>query len=107
MFTKHHDEGYRELIPGVSLKTIAHGDRTLLGKFKIRKDAVIPENRHPNEQTGYLVSGCLEFLIDGETQVAQPGDGWCLEADTPHGATAHEDSIVVEVFSPVREDYLP
>ena len=107
MFTKHEEQGYRELLPGVWLRTMAHGERTLLGEFKIGKGAVIPEHSHPNEQTGYLVSGRLEFVIEGEQQIAEAGDSWCLNGDTPHAATALEDSIVVEVFSPVREDYLP
>jgi quercetin dioxygenase-like cupin family protein len=68
---------------------------------------VIPEHRHPQEQTGYLVSGRLEFSIDGAKLVAEPGSSWSLPADLPHSASALEDSIVVEVFSPVREDYLP
>lgn len=107
MFTEPSAEGYRELIPGVELKTIAHGDLTLLGLFRIAAGAVIPEHDHPQEQTGYLVSGRLEFLIEGRTRMAAPGAGWNLPAGTPHGARALEHSIVVEVFSPVREDYLP
>jgi quercetin dioxygenase-like cupin family protein len=107
MFTKHDEEGYRELLPGVRLRTMAHGDHTLLGEFKISEGAVIPEHHHSHEQTGYLVSGRLEFTVDGERRIAEAGDSWCLAGDTPHAATALEDSVVVEVFSPVREDYLP
>lgn len=104
-----HDEGpeYREVVPGVELKTLAHGERTLLGTFKIAEGAVIPIHTHPHEQTGYLVSGLLQFEIDETTVIADPGAGWCLAADVPHGATALEDTVVIEVFSPVREDYLP
>jgi len=98
---------FRELLPGVELKTLAHGDRTLLGTFKIAEGAVIPIHSHPHEQTGYLVSGRLQFEIEETTVIANPGAGWCLASNTPHGATALEDCIVVEVFSPVREDYLP
>ncbi len=107
MFTEPSAEGYRELIPGVRLKTVAHGDRTLMGVFRIASGAVIPEHDHPQEQTGYLVSGRLEFLVEGRTQLAEPGAGWNLSAGTRHGARALEDCVVVEVFSPVREDYLP
>jgi len=107
MFTEPSAEGYRELIPGVRLKTIAQGERTLMGVFSIDHGAVIPEHDHPQEQTGYLVSGRLEFLIEGRAKVAEPGAGWNLRAGTTHGARALEDCVVVEVFSPVREDYLP
>ena len=89
------------------LKTVAHGERTLLSTFRIASGAEIPVNSHPQEQTGYLVSGRLRFVIAGETVEAKSGAGWCLLPETPHGATALEDCIVIEVFSPVRADYLP
>ena len=107
MFTEPSTEGYRELLPGVELRTVAHGDRSLMGLFRIAAGAVIPVHDHPQEQTGYLVSGRLEFTVDGCVVVAEPGAAWNLPAGTPHGATALDDCVVVEVFAPVREDYLP
>lgn len=106
MFTGHGAEGYRELIPGVRLRTLVHGERTLMGEFRIDAGAVIPLHRHPSEQTGYLVSGRLELEVEGVRRVAEPGDSWNLAADVVHGARALADTVVVEVFSPVREDYL-
>ena len=107
MFTEPSTEGYRELLPGVLLRTVAHGDRSLMGLFRIAAGAVIPVHDHPQEQTGYLVSGRLEFTVEGCVVVAEPGAAWNLPASTPHGATALDDCVVVEVFAPVREDYLP
>jgi quercetin dioxygenase-like cupin family protein len=107
MFNRYPRTDGRELLPGVTLRTLAHGKRTLLAEVSMMRGAVIPEHRHPQEQTGYLVSGRLEFSIDGAKLVAEPGSSWSLPADLPHGASALEDSVVVEVFSPVREDYLP
>ena len=104
----HSDaDGYRELVDGVRLKALVHGERTLLTEVKLTKGAVVPEHRHPHEQTGYLVSGSLRFFSGGEESIALPGDSWNLAGDVPHGAEALEDTVVVEVFSPVREDYLP
>ena len=107
MFNRYARTDGRELLPGVTLRTLAHGERTLLAEVRMIRGAVIPEHRHPQEQTGYLVSGRLEFSIEGAKLVAEPGSSWSLPADLPHGASALEDSVVVEVFSPVREDYLP
>ncbi len=107
MFTEPSPEGFRELLPGVELRTVAHGDRTLMGVFRIAAGAVIPVHDHPQEQTGFLVSGRLQFLVSGRAIRAEPGAAWNLPAGTPHGATALEDCFLVEVFSPVREDYLP
>ena len=107
MFNRYAGVEARELLPGVTMRTLAHGERTLLAEVRLARGAVIPEHRHPQEQTGYLVAGRLEFSVGGESLVAEPGSSWSLPADLPHGASALEDSLVVEVFSPVRQDYMP
>jgi len=106
MFTPADDEGYRELLDGVRMKPLAWGGRTLLAEFRLSAGASIPVHSHPQEQTGTLVSGVLEFFVAGERRVARAGDAWCLAPDTPHGVEVLEDAVVIEVFSPVREDYL-
>ena len=53
-----------------------------------------------------LISGRLMLTIDGVENDVLPGDSWCVAADCLHSARAIEDSVAVEVFSPVREDYL-
>jgi quercetin dioxygenase-like cupin family protein len=107
MFDRYARAEGHELLPGVILRTLAHGEQTLLAEVRIARGAVIPEHRHPQEQTGYLVSGRLEFSIEGVELIAEPGSSWSLPADISHGASALTDSVVIEVFSPVREDYLP
>ena len=107
MFTPADDDGYRELLDGVRMKALAWGGRTLLAEFRLAAGATIPVHHHPQEQTGYLVSGALEFLIAGNRRLARAGDSWSLPPDTPHGVEVLEDAVVIEVFSPVREDYLP
>ena len=61
----------------------------------------------PREQTGYLVSGSLRLTIGEEARDLAQGDSWCIPGGTDHGAEVLADSVAVEVFSPVREDYLP
>jgi quercetin dioxygenase-like cupin family protein len=107
MFTTHDNAGYRDSLPGIRQKTLAYGDKTLMVEFRLQKDAALPRHKHSHEQTGYLVSGQLDLTIGNETRHLGPGDSWCVPGDTEHGANAMEDSVAVEVFSPVREDYLP
>ena len=107
MFTKKTDNGYRTARPGVNFKTLAFGDRTHLTEFHLAGGTIIPEHAHPHEQTGYLVSGRLTFTIAGEVFDAEPGDGWSIPGGVGHRVVVLEDAVVVEVFSPVREDYLP
>ncbi len=107
MFTTPGHDGYLDALPGIRRKTLSHGDATLMTEFRLAAAAVLPVHDHPQEQTGYLVSGALRLTIGGETRDLLPGASWFIPGGTPHGAIALEDSVAVEVFSPVREDYLP
>ena len=107
MFTKRVEGGYTEPIPGIEMKTLVHGEKTLMPEFLLKKGSLLPRHAHPHEQTGFLVSGHIRLTIDQETHDVMPGDSWCIPGDVEHQAEIVEDSVAVEVFSPVREDYLP
>ncbi len=107
MFNKFSNAGYAKPLEGIRQKTLVHGERTLMTEFRLRKGSIVPLHRHPHEQTGYLVSGQVKFNSGSEEIVCNPGDSWCIHGDQEHGAEALKDSVLVEVFSPVREDYLP
>ena len=106
MFYRKSEDGYRRVLDGIDLKTLVHGERTLMAEFRLAEGAVLPVHRHPHEQTGYLVCGRLRLTVGEETFEAGPGDAWTVAPEVPHGGEALEDSVAVEVFSPVREDYL-
>ena len=107
MFRKKNTGESRQLLDGIHLTTLVHGEKTLMGQFKIAKGSVIPTHSHPHEQTGIMISGKLRFIVDGEITDVEAGDSWCLPGGVEHSAEALEDAVVIEVFSPVREDYLP
>lgn len=106
MFKKASQDGYIPAVPGITRKTLVHGEKTLLGEFHLQKGSLLPSHSHPNEQTGYLVSGRMRLIVNGEPFEVEPGDSWCIAADVEHRAEILEDSVAVEVFSPVRADYL-
>jgi quercetin dioxygenase-like cupin family protein len=106
MIVKAGPEGYKDLIEGVRLKNLVHGERTHLTKVKLKKGAVVPEHQHSQEQTGYLISGSLRFFSEDEETIVSVGDCWVFAGGEMHGAEALEDSVVIEMFSPLREDYL-
>jgi quercetin dioxygenase-like cupin family protein len=107
MFKKHSPEGYSMPIPGISMKTICYGGLTLMTEFLLEQESALPMHSHPYEQTGYLISGHIRLTIGEREYDASPGDSWCIPMDVEHGARIIEDSVAVEVFSPVRKDYLP
>lgn len=107
MFAKHDMEGYATPLPGVRMKTLCYGERTLMTEFVLERSSALPMHSHPYEQTGYLVKGHIRLRIGGNEYDVCPGDNWCIPSAVEHGANILEDSVAVEVFSPVREDYLP
>ncbi|HYA86091.1 MAG TPA: cupin domain-containing protein [Nitrospirota bacterium] len=107
MFTRYDATGYKELLEKITMKTLVYGERTLLTEFKLGKGAILPTHSHPYEQTGYLVSGRIDLTIGNVSYQVRPGDSWCIPANVSHHAHARENSTAIEVFSPVREDYIP
>lgn len=107
MFYKASAAGYKTVFGSAKRKTLVHGERTLLTKFNFPKGTLVPKHQHPNEQTGYLISGLMRLTIGDQVNIVKPGDSWNLSGDVVHSVEVLEDSVAVEVFSPVREDYLP
>ncbi len=109
MFNRKDDSGYVEALPsttGILRKTLVHGEKTLMTEFRLEKEKLLPIHTHPYEQTGYLVSGRMVLLVEDSEFPAGPGDSWCIPGGIRHGARTIDDCVAVEVFSPVRKDYL-
>jgi quercetin dioxygenase-like cupin family protein len=106
MFKKHDLTGYTTPLDRITMKTLVHGDKTLMTEFRLEQGAVLPRHHHPHEQTGYLVSGRIELVIGADTHQVSAGDSWCIPGNVEHSVVAGESSVAIEVFSPVREDYL-
>ena len=107
MFTGQNPSGYLTPLPGIRQKTLVYGEKTLMTEFRLQGGSILPRHAHPHEQTGYLVAGHLRLFIGDGAHDVRPGGGWCIPGGVMHGAEAIEDSVAVEVFSPVREEYIP
>lgn len=106
VFKKHSEAQPVQATPGAVRRTLAVGERTLLVEWRMAKGSEVPLHQHEYEQAGYLVSGQIEMTIGGVTQRLEPGDGYVAPPGVPHGAVAQEDSVIVDIFSPVRPDYV-
>jgi quercetin dioxygenase-like cupin family protein len=106
MFAGHADGKFTEILDGISIKTLVHGTGTLMTEFRLRQGKALPVHQHPQEQTGYLVAGRIRLHLGGQTREMLPGDSWCIPGGVPHSADVLEDAVALEVFAPLREDYL-
>lgn len=71
-----------------------------------QKGAVGSLHRHPHEQMSYILSGSFQYEVDGKTYHLKQGDSYYVAPEIPHGATALEDSMILDIFTPQREDFL-
>jgi quercetin dioxygenase-like cupin family protein len=94
-----------EMLSGIHRRTMAITDAMMLCEILIERNAIVPDHSHENEQVGYVVYGKLELTIDGETRICDPGDSYAIPGGIVHGAKAIVDTVVIDVFSPPREDY--
>lgn len=82
------------------------GDKVTLAIVELDPDAVVPEHRHASEQNGMVLTGRMTFRIADEERVLGPGGTWRILGDVPHSAVAGpEGAVVIDVFSPIREDW--
>jgi quercetin dioxygenase-like cupin family protein len=93
-----------EIFPGVVLHAIA-GNKLMLSVVRLEPGSIVQDHSHPHEQMGYLIEGRLEFTIGGLTRVLGPGDMWRIPGGVVHRVKALDQSVAIDIFHPVRDDY--
>jgi quercetin dioxygenase-like cupin family protein len=78
----------------------------MMGQIFLKKDAVVPTHHHESEQITYIVEGALKFELEGKEVVVRKGEVLHIPSNVPHKATALEDTVDIDVFSPIRIDWL-
>ncbi len=106
MFRNSVDVRPVAMLSGIVRRTLTYGDRMLLVEFTIEAGASFPEHSHPYEQIGYLCSGAGTLWIGEDAMELTQGSSWCIPSNVVHKANFTRSSVVIDVFSPVREDYL-
>lgn len=94
----------KQLVPGISGYYL-HGSLSSLGLVEIKKGSDLPAHQHPHEQITYIIEGQLDMTIGGVLYNLSAGMGHVIPPNTPHSAIALTDCVVIDTFSPVREDY--
>lgn len=95
-----------EMIPGLFRRDLGHTDDLMICEFRAGAGVKLPEHNHPHQQVGYVVSGEIEITIDGVPNACKPGDSYVIPGGVMHSAYFPVESIVIDCFSPPREDYL-
>jgi quercetin dioxygenase-like cupin family protein len=99
-------EAKRRCFLGVDFVLLSHGPESMVTKMLYKQGDNPPSHRHPNEQSGYVISGKYNVIIDGVTCRIGPGDSYTIPRDTEHRMEIVEPGEVLDFFSPPRMDYL-
>ncbi len=94
-----------EMVPGVWRRMLTYGEQVMVVQVTLEEGTVVPAHRHPHEQITYVIEGELSMEVEGRTHVLGAGDSLLFPSDVEHGATALQRTLVLDTFSPPREEY--
>lgn len=106
MFGINEDIEKKVIGEGTTRKILTYSENLMLCELTFKKGAVGAMHSHPHEQIGYIVSGSLEVIIGDEKRILKAGDTYQTAPDVLHGVVALEDTKLLDVFNPMRKDFL-
>jgi len=105
-FLLNDETEWQQVGKGVERQIMGYDDHVMLVKVRFEKDAVGNEHSHYHSQTTYVASGQFEFTVDGIIKNVKSGDGLYIAPHVLHSTRCIEPGILVDCFSPMREDFI-
>jgi quercetin dioxygenase-like cupin family protein len=96
----------KENVTPLIARQIVTGEHAMAGLITLQKGSHVPRHSHVSEQLTYVLEGSLRFLIDGQQIVVNAGEILVIPAWVEHEATAVEHTVELDIFSPIRQDWL-
>lgn len=100
------DEIALEKVTEMISRKMVTGEREMLAQIYLKRGALVPMHSHESEQMTYILQGALKFLIEGEEITVREGEVLHIPSWVPHQAEALEDTFELDLFSPIRHDWL-
>ena len=100
------EDAIKRVFKGVSLDSLAVGEKSLVTKMNYVAGNYADEHKHPHEQSGYVISGKYALTIGDENFELFPGDSYAIPGNVAHSFRVIEDGEVIDVFTPIRKDYI-
>ena len=95
-----------EVMSEVISRKVISGQKAMVAQVFLKKDAVVPEHQHESEQITYILEGALKFELEGREVIVRQGEVLHIPSNVPHRAVALEDTLDLDIFSPIRTDWL-
>ena len=105
MIVKSENAKKREF-KSVSFDVLAVGEKTMITRMNFKTEDNVPFHKHPNEQSGYVVSGRYKMKIKDSEDIISEGDSYSIGEDVFHAIEVIEPGVIIDVFTPIRQDYI-
>jgi quercetin dioxygenase-like cupin family protein len=100
------DDIASEKVTDLISRKVVTGEREMLAQIWLKQGAIVPTHAHESEQISYVLQGALKFTIQGEEFIVREGEVLHIPSMVPHQAEALDDCFEMDVFSPIRQDWL-
>jgi quercetin dioxygenase-like cupin family protein len=100
------DEIALEKVTEMLSRKIVTGDREMLAQVYLKRGCLVPMHAHESEQMTYILQGALKFVVAGEEVTVREGEVLHIPSWIEHQAEALDDTFSLDVFSPIRQDWL-
>jgi quercetin dioxygenase-like cupin family protein len=100
------DEIALEKVTEMISRKIVSGEREMLAQIYLKRGALVPMHAHESEQMTYVRQGALRFLSEGEEITVREGEVLHIPSRVPHQSEALEDTLELDVFSPIRAEWV-
>jgi quercetin dioxygenase-like cupin family protein len=104
-FISPDDAAQVEMLPGVHRRTLGVTDEVMLCEILLLRGSEVPAHQHLNDQVGYVIYGRIELTVGDETRIVGRGASYAIPGGLTHSARALVDTLIIDAFSPPREDY--
>ena len=82
------------------------GEKSMLARLRLLKGCIVPLHSHESEQITYILEGALKFSLQGKDIIVRAGEILVIPSNVPHKAVALEDTLDLDIFGPIRHDWL-
>ncbi|MDT0645141.1 cupin domain-containing protein [Zunongwangia sp. F260] len=105
-YSKEEKSGWEAAGEGITRKITGHNTQMMMVKVKFEKGAIGHVHDHFHTQSSYVASGKFKITIDGKFEILEAGDTFFVQPNLKHGAECMEAGVLIDVFAPVREDFI-
>ena len=106
LFFEHSSASWEQVEPKIKRQIVSYDDHLMMVHVLFEKGGVGDLHHHPHSQVTHIASGKFEVTIGDETKELSKGDCFFIPSNTIHGVSCLESGLLVDVFSPMREDFI-